>query len=79
MIIGFGLQDIADKIIYEYDDIKGQPHEVKASNINPYLADAPNLVMLPRTYPICQVSQMLNGCKPKDGGNLIISAQDMTN
>ncbi len=77
VIIGFGLQDVADKVIYEYDDIKGEPHAVKVFNINPYLADAPNLVMLPRTNPICQVSPMVNGSKPTDGGNLILSAQDM--
>jgi hypothetical protein len=76
VIIGFGLQDVADKVIFEYDDIKGEPHAVKVGNINPYLADAPNLVMLPRTNPICQVSPMVNGSKPTDGGNLILSAEE---
>ncbi len=76
VIIGFGLQDVADKIIYEYDDIKGEPHAVKVSNINPYLADAANLVVLPRTNPICRVSPMVNGSKPADGGNLILSAEE---
>lgn len=72
VIIGFGLQDVADKTIYEYADIKGEPHAVSANNINPYLADAPNLVMMPRTNPICRVSPMVNGSKPTDGGNLIL-------
>ncbi|MDO9281686.1 MAG: class I SAM-dependent DNA methyltransferase, partial [Methylotenera sp.] len=76
VVIGFGLQDVANKIIYEYDDIKGEPHAVKAANINPYLADAPNLVMLPRTNPICNVSPMVNGSKPTDGGNLILSVEN---
>ena len=76
VIIGFGLQEVTDKTIYEYDDIKGEPHAVKAANINPYLADAPNLVMLPRTNPICNVSPMVNGSKPTDGGNLILSVAD---
>jgi hypothetical protein len=76
VIIGFGLQEVAEKIIYEYEDIKGEPHAVKVSNINPYLADAPNLVMMPRTVPICRVSPMVNGSKPTDGGNLILSAQE---
>jgi hypothetical protein len=39
-IVGFGLQDVASKIIYEYEDIEGEPHSVKASNINPYLINA---------------------------------------
>lgn len=76
MIIGFGLQDITEKIIYEYEDIKGEPHAVRASNINPYLSDAPNLVMLPRTSPICNLSPMVNGSKPTDGGNLTLSEME---
>ena len=76
VIVGFGLQDVADKTIYEYEDIRGEAHAIKAKNINPYLADAPNLVMLPRTSPICQVSPMVNGSKPTDGGNLILSAEE---
>ncbi len=35
VIIGFGLHDVTDKTIYEYADIKGEPHAVKANNINP--------------------------------------------
>ena len=50
VIIGFGLQEIAEKIIYEYEDIKGEPHAVKVSNINPYLVDAPNVLI--KTEPI---------------------------
>ena len=76
VIIGFGLHDVIDKIIYEYADIKGEPHAIKANNINPYLADAPNLVMMPRTNPVCRVSPMVNGNKPTDGGNLILSEQE---
>ena len=73
VIVGFGLQDVKDKVIYEYEDIKGEPHAVKVANINPYLADAPNLVVMPRSAPICLVSPMVNGSKPTDGGNLILS------
>jgi hypothetical protein len=76
VIIGFGLQDVPNKTIYEYADIKAEPHAVKAANINPYLADAPNLVIMPRTNPVCQVSPMVNGSKPTDGGNLILSADE---
>jgi hypothetical protein len=48
VIVGFGLQDVAEKTLFEYDpDIKGEPHAIKAANINPYLVDAPDVV-LPR-------------------------------
>jgi hypothetical protein len=36
MINGFGLQDVPDKTIYEYDDIRGESHAIKVANINPY-------------------------------------------
>jgi len=76
VIIGFGKQDVAEKTIFEYEDIKGEPHAVRANNINPYLADAANLVVMPRTNPICHVLPMVNGSKPTDGGNLILSAEE---
>ncbi|MEI8362679.1 MAG: DNA methyltransferase [Betaproteobacteria bacterium] len=74
VIIGFGLQDVADKTIYEYDDIKGEPHAVKAGNINPYLVDAPDLIIQKSRRPICAVPEMTYGSKPADGGNLILTA-----
>jgi hypothetical protein len=35
VIIGFGLADLANKTIYEYESIRGEPHAVPAKNINP--------------------------------------------
>jgi hypothetical protein len=31
--VGFGLQDVSNKIIYEYAEIKAELHVVKAGNI----------------------------------------------
>lgn len=73
--------------LYQYSEIKcafvstnnitqGEPHAVKAANINPYLADALNLVMLPCSTSFYNVSPMINGSKPTDGGNLILSADE---
>lgn len=76
VIIGFGLQDVADKIIYEYDDIKGQPHAVKVGNINPYLVDARDMVLADRGFPICKVPAIQYGSMSNDGGNLILSVDE---
>ncbi len=76
VIVGFGLQDVADKVIYEYEDIKGEPHALKAKNINPYLVDAPDLVLGKTRSPICMAPEMTYGSKPADGGNLILTAQE---
>jgi hypothetical protein len=46
VIVGFGLQDLSHKTIYEYEDIKGTPLAVPAKNINPYLVDAPDVVFV---------------------------------
>ncbi len=76
VIVGFGLQDVPNKTIYEYDDIKGEPHAVKAGNINPYLVDAPDIILDAKTNPICNVPSMIYGNKPVDGGNLLLSDED---
>lgn len=49
---GFGLNNLADKTLYLYDDIK-EPHAVAAGNINPYLVDAVDVVLPRRSKPMC--------------------------
>ena len=50
---------------------------VVAKNINPYLIDAPNVLIASRPKPICDVPKMTAGNKPSDGGNLILSEEDV--
>jgi len=76
VIIGFGPQDLGNKTIYEYEDIKGLPHPVPAKNINPYLVDAPDVVLPRRSKPICDVPEIRFGNQPIDGGNFILTSQD---
>ena len=45
-------------------------------NISPYLVDAQNIFILPRTSPICDVPIMQNGGKPTEGGFLILSSDE---
>ena len=74
VIIGFGLQGEADKTIYEYADIKGEPHAVKANNINPYLVDAPDVLLTKSRNPISKFSPtMIFGSMPNDGGFLLFN------
>ena len=70
VIIGFSQINFQEKIIYDNNKIS------KASNINPYLIDAPNIVISSRSKPISDVPKMLLGNKPADGGNLIISYEE---
>ncbi|WP_071189767.1 DNA methyltransferase [Trichormus sp. NMC-1] len=76
VIIGFGLQNIENKRIFDYVDIKGEPTERKVKNINPYLAAGNDLIILKRSKPICSVPEMIYGSKPTDGGNLLLSDEE---
>lgn len=75
VIIGFATYDIADKRIFEYEDISVAAHEVKAKNINPYLVDANNAIVESRSNPICDVPKISFGNMPLDGGHLLLSEQ----
>ncbi len=52
VIIGFGAFDVANKLIFEYDTPKGEPHAVSARNISPYLTDGSDVVLASRRQPI---------------------------
>ncbi|WP_348688331.1 class I SAM-dependent DNA methyltransferase [Acidovorax soli] len=73
VIIGFGLVNRPGKAIYEYENIKGKPHLVVAANINPYLVDATDVVLVKRRSPICAVPAIVNGSKATEGGNLLLT------
>ena len=76
VIIGFANFDITNKMIFEYEDIKGIPHGIKVKNINPYLVDAKDLLINKTCDPICNVPKMSFGNMPLDGGYLLLNEQD---
>jgi len=76
VIVGFGLADAKDKTIFEYSDIRGEPHPLPAAHINPYLIDAPDVLAVGRAQPICKVNPIVNGSIPADGGNLVLSPSE---
>ena len=49
---------------------------ILVENINPYLLNAPDVLVSSRSNPICDVPKMLLGNKPADGGNLILSSEE---
>ena len=72
VIVGFGLSDRSDKVIYEYADIKSAPHGVPTTNINPYLLDAPDVLIESRRKPISRVPEIAYGSFALDDGNYTI-------
>ncbi len=76
VIIGFGLQDVAEKWLFDYDTPKSEPHAIKANNINPYLVDGPDVLLQRISSPYCNVPALAYGSKPVDGGNLLFSESE---
>lgn len=71
VIVGFGLKSREEKIIFSS---QGLPQSVR--QINPYLVEAPNVLIKSRTQPIFPVSPMIYGSKPADGGALFLSPEE---
>ena len=71
VIIGFsqyGKRKI--KTLYENDTA------IEVKEINPYLVNAPDVLIESRGKPLCDVPPMTTGNKPSDGGNLILSEEE---
>lgn len=76
VIIGWALHDADRKTIYDYPDIKGDPHAFNSLNINPYLVDAPDILLPKRNTPLSAVPSMRYGSKPVDGGHLLLTNEE---
>jgi hypothetical protein len=76
VIVGFANYDTNNKSIFEYEDIKGEAHEKKVKNINPYLVDAKDSFIGKRRNPICNVPKMFKGSQPTDGGNFLFTEEE---
>jgi len=72
VIIGFGLEDTDRKRLFEYATPNAVPSEIAASRINPYLVDAPDVLLPSRTSPLPGALQMKKGSQPTDGGHLVL-------
>ena len=79
VIVGFANFDTTNKTLFEYEDIKGEAHELKVKNINPYLIDAKDIFIDKRTNPLCIVPKMTKGSSPTDGGFLLLSNEEKIN
>jgi N-6 DNA Methylase len=76
VILGFALHDSKDKLIFDYDTPQSEPHEVKASNINPYLVDAEDIVLTNRGLPISECPEINYGSFALDNGNYTLSQDE---
>ncbi len=77
VIIGFANFDTTNKSIFEYEDIKGEAHELKVKNINPYLVDAKDIVIRRNSKSISSKAPMMEkGNLALDYGYLIFDENE---
>jgi hypothetical protein len=77
VIIGFANYDSNDKKIFEYEDIKGEAHEIKVKNINPYLVEGKDMFITTRTKPLCNVPEIIKGSETTDDGHFMLSIEEV--
>ncbi|MBN05740.1 DNA methyltransferase [Ponticaulis sp.] len=71
VIIGLSSQGVGPKIIFEATE--EAPIKREVGNINAYLVSQPNVLVQAETRPLTELSEMLNGNKPVDGGFLMLT------
>ena len=83
VILGLDQQEAtrAEKRLFSYPDINGEPEESSHSALSPYLFDAgglsdPHLVVRKESAPINGMGRLIIGSKPIDGGNYIFDAEE---
>ncbi len=77
VIIGFANFDTNNKRIFEYEDIKGEAHEIKTKNVNAYLIDARDILVEKKKKPICNVPDIIKGNYYAKSEGLIIEEEDL--
>lgn len=71
----------AEKRLFSYADIKGDPVESRHAALTPYLFDASNvgdrhLVVRETSQPLCDVPKLISGTQPIDDRNYILEAAE---
>ncbi len=76
VILGISLEDKSPKFLFDYEGTPDQPRMIEAKQINPYLADAPQLALRRRKTPISDAPLIGIGNKPIDGGFYLFTPQE---
>ena len=84
-VVIIGLDDLentqADKRLFSYPNINGEPEETLHAALSPYLFDAggladPHLTVREESRPINGMGKLIIGSKPIDGGHYIFTADE---
>lgn len=80
IIVGYANFDISKKYLFVYENIKGNAHKITVKNINPYLIDfKDDILIFPRRKSLCNVKEIIAGGKPVEGHYFIFDSIDELN
>lgn len=70
VIVGFARTEPERCTIFDYPDIKGEPHAAIVPRINAYLVNGPHILVPTRTQPPPGLPPLFQGSKPADGARV---------
>lgn len=76
VIVGYGLNERNEKILFTYDDITGDPKPNKVKNINGYLMSGETIFFDKTNQQVSKEQLMYKGSQPTDGGNLLLNNEE---
>lgn len=76
VIIGFGFTKIKKCNLFVYDNVSADPTHIVVSTINPYLIEAPNVLIGNRSKPILPMPTIIEGITPLDNGLMSFSHEE---
>ncbi|MGY3120351.1 hypothetical protein ACVWXQ_004288 [Bradyrhizobium sp. S3.14.4] len=75
VVVGLG-KGFREAFLYDQDDL-GEVRVRRGPNINPYLVLGPNIIVTPMFSSPDERGTMIRGNMPTDGGNLVLSAEEL--
>lgn len=73
IIVGLSRTPPNPRRLFDYDSVSGEPQEVAAGNINPYLVDAADVLLPNRREALSARARISFGSMPNDGGHLLLT------
>jgi len=77
VIIGFACIPPLQLAIFDYETPESEARKSVVRHINPYLVEAPDVLLFNRAKPICDVEEIGIGNKPIDNGNYLFTKKEM--
>ena len=79
VIIGFSQKERQEKLLYEYEEVRGDPFVKEVDKINAYLVNAEPVFIQKRTKPLFYSPEIKFGNMPNDGGNFLFTEEEKKN